>query len=159
MHVIHTKEVLARGQILNPENEEYLKERMMSIMLCTNWVCAGAFEDHEWVSESTTTQHEEEVMGMALDCEFCIPCVVQWCMLWFSAPTTLNGTLEKQDSKKSKSTTKLSTWRLRTHVRDHVGGEHTPRWCMLAVLKVQHKTHRKPRVNKEMEGWMIERES
>ena len=30
---------------------------MMSIMLCTNWVCVGTFDDHEWVSESTTTQH------------------------------------------------------------------------------------------------------
>ena len=33
---IHTKEVLTRGQILNLEMEEYLKKRMMSIMLCTN---------------------------------------------------------------------------------------------------------------------------
>ena len=44
---IYTKEVLTRGQVLNPEVEEYLKVRMMSIMLCTNWVCAGTFEDHE----------------------------------------------------------------------------------------------------------------
>ena len=61
-------------------------------------VCAGAFDDHEWVSESTITQ-QEEVMGMELDYEIGIPCVVRWCMLWFSAPTRLNGTLEKQDSK------------------------------------------------------------
>ena len=26
---------------------EYLKKRMLSIMLCTNWVCAATFVDHE----------------------------------------------------------------------------------------------------------------
>ena len=50
-----------------------------------NWVCAGTFDDHEWVSESTITQQEEEVMGRELDYESCVPCVVRWCMLWFSA--------------------------------------------------------------------------
>ena len=46
-------------------------------MLCTNWVCAGTFEDHEWVSESTITQPAEEVLGMELDYEIGFPCVVQ----------------------------------------------------------------------------------
>ena len=84
---IYTKEVLARGQIPIREMEEYLKQRLMSIMLCTIWICAGTFDDHEWVSESAITQHEEEVMGMELDYEIGVPCVVQWCMLRFSAPT------------------------------------------------------------------------
>ena len=68
---------------------------MLSIMPCKNWVCAGTFDDHEWVSESTITQHVEEVMGMDFDYEIGIPFVVQWCMSWFSAPTRLNRTLEK----------------------------------------------------------------
>ena len=50
---IYTKEVLTKEQIPSPAMEEYLKKRMLSIMLCTNWVCAGTFVDHEWVSEST----------------------------------------------------------------------------------------------------------
>ena len=33
---IYTKEVLTRGQIPTPEMEEYLKRRLMSIMLCMN---------------------------------------------------------------------------------------------------------------------------
>ena len=37
------------GKIPTPEMEEYLKRRMMSIMLSLNWVCAGSFDDHEWV--------------------------------------------------------------------------------------------------------------
>ena len=79
--------------------EEYLMRRMMSIMLCMNWVCADTFDDHEWVSESTTAQHVVEVMGMELDYKIGIPCVVQWCMLWFSAPMRLNEILQKTDLK------------------------------------------------------------
>ena len=48
----------------------------MSIMLCMKWVCAGTFNDHEWVSESTITQHVEEVMGIVLDYKIVIPRVV-----------------------------------------------------------------------------------
>ena len=66
---IYTKEVLTIGQMFNPKMEEHLKKRMLSIMLCANWACAGAFQDHEWVSESTVTHHAEEVMGMELDYE------------------------------------------------------------------------------------------
>ena len=33
---IYTKEALTGGQILDREQEEYLKKRIMSIMLCTN---------------------------------------------------------------------------------------------------------------------------
>ena len=40
---IYTKEALTGGQILDREQEEYLKKRMISIMLCRNWVCAGTF--------------------------------------------------------------------------------------------------------------------
>ena len=80
-----TKAVLTRGQILNLEMEEHLKKRMMSIMLCTNWVCAGTFEDHGWMSEGTISQHVEELVAMQLDYEIGLPCVVQWCMLWFSS--------------------------------------------------------------------------
>ena len=46
-----------------PEMEEYRKQRFMSIVLCTNWVCAGTFDNYEWVSESTITEQEEEVMS------------------------------------------------------------------------------------------------
>ena len=87
------KRVLTFAQRPDPGMEEYLKQRSLSIMLCMNWVCAGVFDDHEWVSESTIAEQEEEVMGRELDYEICIPCVVHWCMLWFSAPPRFNQTL------------------------------------------------------------------
>ena len=56
--------------------QEYLKRRMLSIMLCVNWLYARTFDDGEWVSESTIAEQEEEVMNRDLDYELCIPCVV-----------------------------------------------------------------------------------
>ena len=89
---IYTKEVLTKGQKPIPEMEEYLKRRLMSIVLCMNWVSAGTFDDHEWVSETTITQHVEYVMGMELDYEIGFPRVLQWCMPWFSAAKRFNRT-------------------------------------------------------------------
>ena len=39
----------------------------MFIMKCMKSVCVGTFDDHERVSESTTAQHVEKVMGIELD--------------------------------------------------------------------------------------------
>ena len=55
--------------------------------------------DHQRVSEGTMSQNVEEVIGMELDYKIGIPCVVQWCMVWLSAPTRLNRTLERRDQK------------------------------------------------------------
>ena len=92
---IYTKEVLTRGQTPTPEIEEYSKRRMMSIVLFMNSFCAGTFDDHQWVSESTIAQHAEEVMGMELDHKIGIPCVVQWCMLGFSTPYKVESNIGK----------------------------------------------------------------
>ena len=47
--------------------EEYLKQLVLSIMLCMTLVCAGDFDDHERASESTIAEQEEAVMGRELD--------------------------------------------------------------------------------------------
>ena len=104
---ICTTEALTRGQIPTPKLEEYFKRRLMSIMLCMNRVCAGTFHDHKWVSESTITQHVEEVMGMELDYKISIPCGTMVHVMVFSAPTRLNRTLEKQAINTPKSTTTM----------------------------------------------------
>ena len=78
--------MLTEGRKPNPEMQEYPKRRMLSIMLCVNWVCEGAFNDHDWVSENTIAMQVEEAMGRDSDYKLCMPCVVQWSMLWFSAP-------------------------------------------------------------------------
>ena len=96
------------------------------MMLCAKWVCAGTFVDHEWVSESTISRHEEEILGMELDYGLGVPCVAQWSLLWFSSPTRLNEILDMIWT--SKSITKLSTLLLRTLFCDHLeGNTHTHR--------------------------------
>ena len=65
--LISSKEALTGGQILDRVQEEYLRKRIKSIMLCTNWICAGAFVDHEWVTLRTIFQQEEEILSLTLD--------------------------------------------------------------------------------------------
>ena len=135
---IYSTEVLTRGQTLNPEMERDLKKRMMSIMLCMNWVCAGAFDDHEWVSESTITQHAEEAMDTRLVYQIGIPCVVLWCILWFSAPARIGRTLEKQylKIKKHHEVVKIT---IMDTISKTFGGEHKPRSCMLQLWQRRTK--------------------
>ena len=90
---IYTKDALIGGQMLDREQEEYLKKRIMPILLCANWVCVGTFVDHEWVSSRTIFQQKEKILSMAVDFKIEVPCVVHWSPLRFSAPTNLNRIL------------------------------------------------------------------
>ena len=110
---LNSKMVLSEWRKPTPEMQEYLKRRMLSIMLCVHWVCAGTLDDQEWVSDSIIAEQEEEVMSRVLDYEICIPRVVQWSMLWFCAPTRSNQTLEGEEMNIVK---------------------HTPRTCMLTTV-------------------------
>ena len=105
---------------------------MLSIMLCVNWVCAGTFDEHEWVSESTIAEQDEEVMGRDADDEICIPCVVQWSMLWFSAPTRSNQTLEGEETIAKYH--KGVNMAIAKAISMPLGGSHKPRSCMLTTV-------------------------
>ena len=90
---IRTICVLCEGRESTQETQEYLKQRMLFIMLSANRVCEEAFEGHEWVSELTISMQEEEVL-VDLDYELENPCVVQWIMPWFSAPSRVDPTFD-----------------------------------------------------------------
>ena len=64
-------------------------------MLCTDWVCAGTFADHEWVSSRTIIQQEEEILSMALDFKIEVPCVVQWSLSLVLSAHELKSNLGK----------------------------------------------------------------
>ena len=143
---IYTKEALTGGQILNREQE-------MSIMLCTNCVCAGTFVDHGWVSSRTIIQQEEEILCMELNYKIDVPCVVQWSLLWFSAPTNLNRILVR-DLNIKKYLEVVNSAVTDATVRPF-GREHTTEACMVtSVARCCTEHTRKWGVNKEMEGWM-----
>ena len=151
---IYTKGALTREQILNREQEKYLKKRIIFKMFCTNWVCAGTFVDHEWVSSRTIIQQEQDILSVALDFEIDVPCVVQWSLLWFSAPTNLNRIL-RSDLKIKKYHEVVNGAVMDAIVRPS-SGERTPKSCMLtSVARVLRRTRKKWRVNKEMKGWRV----
>ena len=146
--------VLTERRKPTPEMQEYLKRGMLSIMLCVNWVCAGTFDDHERVSESTTAEQDEEVMGRDADDEICIPCVVQWSMLWFSAPTRSNQTLEGEETIAKYH--KGVNMAIAEAISMPLGGSHTPRSCMLTtVAAILQKKHTES-VSKDLKGWGME---
>ena len=93
------------------------------------------------MSESTISQHDEEILGMELDCGFVVPCVLQWSLLWFSAHTRLNEILE-QDLKIKKYHEVVDD-AIAEGILRPFGGEPTPRSCMLtSVDKVLHRTQK-----------------
>ena len=98
-----------------------------------NWVCDDALGRHMWVSEHTISCEEAKVLE-ARQYDLANPCIVQWGMLWFSAPASLNNDLlndgvilEKYNE--AVDLTILATftmpfWRM-----------HTPRSCFLRSLR------------------------
>ena len=103
--LIYNKLVLTEWRMPTPAMQEYLKRGMLSILLCVKRVCAGTFDVHEWVSESTIAEQDEEVTGRDLGDEICIPCVVQWSMLWF--PRQCGQIKHWKGKKQSQNTIKL----------------------------------------------------
>ena len=49
-----------------------------------------AFDEQVWLSARTILLQEAKVLE-ALQYDFEIPCIVQWGMPWFSAPTSVNN--------------------------------------------------------------------
>ena len=89
-----TKEALTTGQIKNPSSGGVPEEKNVV---------------HYAMHKLGMCQHVEEVMGMELNYKIDSPCVVQWCMLWFSAPTRLDGIFENSDLKFHKYHEALNT--------------------------------------------------
>ena len=67
-----------------PEDTNDVHYALRKLGLCCTFV------NHAWVSESTIIRHEEEILSMELNYKIGVPCVVQWSLLWFSAPTRKN---------------------------------------------------------------------
>ena len=59
-------------------------------MEAVKWVLADLQEDHDWISELSLALQENKKL-LSFNCYIDVPCVVQWKLLWFSAPTSLNN--------------------------------------------------------------------
>ena len=59
-------------------------------MESVNWVCEDVFkEEHDRVTQVTISDCEDRVLA-DLDNNIDVPCVVQWALLWFTAPSRSN---------------------------------------------------------------------
>ena len=85
----YTQAVVCNGQN-HMQNYRILKLR--SVKEAVNWVYDDALDEHVWLSELTISLQEAKVLE-ALQCDSKFLCIVQWRMLWFSAPTSLNNEL------------------------------------------------------------------
>ena len=89
---IYTKAVICNGQ---NNMQGYRVQKIRSIMEAVNdgfvmhSPCDDALDDHVWVPELTISCQEAKILE-ALQYDLANPCMVQWSMLWFSAPTNLN---------------------------------------------------------------------
>ena len=84
---IYTKSAQTGGQILDRVQEEYVRKRKMSMMLCANWICEGAFVDHEWVSSRTIIQQEAETRTRNAGVPYRRMLSIMQCVNWVCAGT------------------------------------------------------------------------
>ena len=57
--------------------------------LSVSWVTEDFLWDHEWITETRVTMKENLILE-ARHYDIEVPCLLQWALLWFSAPTNLN---------------------------------------------------------------------
>ena len=81
--------------------QEYLRQKLLSIMESVSWVCDDVLENHEWVSKLTVSMPDNVVL-LPQNYDIDVPCVVQWGLLWFSSPSRLNQRFADNGTKVAK---------------------------------------------------------
>ena len=96
-------------------------------------------------------------MGRDLDHEICILCVVQWCMLWFSAPTRFQSNIGRRRNSNRKIPRGRECGDCTRHLYAFWRLAHTANVHVDKGAAVLRKTPNKEwDVNKEMKGWRME---
>ena len=81
-----------------------LEQGMHATMESVNWVCGDLFkEEHEWVTQLTLSESEGLILA-DLEYNLDVPCVMQWALLWFTAPPPSNCTTRRMGYQKICST-------------------------------------------------------
>ena len=89
---IFTKAIMLDGRRTNSAREEQVQRKMNSIIFAVNSVCQNSLGRHTCMSIETLLSQEAKTLE-ALSYDLEIPCVVQWAVLWFAAPSSLNNEL------------------------------------------------------------------
>ena len=121
-----------------------------------NWVCDDSLDDHVCVSERTISCQEAKVLE-ALQYDLGNPCIVQWSMLWFSAPTNLNRRFLNGGTTLQKYNAVINLALVATFTL-LFGRMHTPRICFSRSMRsaLCRSLERDLDVNREMrvEDWL-----
>ena len=144
VHVDLHQDGACRVAEAHSEMQENLKRQMSFIMLWVNWVCARAFKDHEWVSESTIRakrRRRRRSDGQGFGSRNLYSARGTIVHVVILPPTWLNEVSKLLD---------LTITEAISRPFRHL---HTQRTCMSILLA----TSRKWGVNKEMEGLEMER--
>ena len=96
---IHTKAVLCDGRGRDPLLD--LKPILRIIMEGVSWVTEDILWEHEWITETNVVLKENDILE-ALNYDIDVPCPLQWGLLWFSAPSSLNGKVVNNGTKVAK---------------------------------------------------------
>ena len=73
----------------------------MTVMECVSWVTEDFVWEHEWVTEPNVLWKENDILE-ALNYDIDVPCPLQWRLLWFSAPSSLDRKFANHGTKIAK---------------------------------------------------------
>ena len=129
---MYTKVVLCDWRGRGPPLD--LKPLLTNIMESVSWVTDDFQWEHEWVTEPTVLLKENDILE-ALNYDIDVPCTLQWRLLWFSAPSNLNGEFVNNGTKVAKSRETVNN-SIELTFSITFDGVHTPRACLLRSVGI-----------------------
>ena len=143
------------GRRTNSAREETIQRKMNSIIFAVNSVCENSLCRHTCLSDDTLLSQEARTLE-ALNYDLDVPCVVQWAVLWFAAPSSLNNELINAGLQRRIYYEVIHT-ALHLAIAYPLKGEHTPRVCLLRA--VRHVLSGMPdniwHLKRELKGWEL----
>ena len=133
----------------------YTKEAICNGQNNMNGVCDDALDDHVWVYKLTISCQKSRVLEALQDDFAANPWMVQWGMLWLSAPTKLNRIfLNKVILENYNEAICLA---FQSAVTLPFSRMNTPRSCFLRSTRIVlcRSLERDWDVNREMRGWRL----
>ena len=150
---IYTKAVLCDGRRRDPPQD--LRQMPTFIMESVSWVTEDFLWGHEWVTEPNVHWKENDILE-ALNYDIEVPCPLQWALLWFSAPSSLNRNFVNNGTKVAKFRDTVSS-AIELTCNIAFDGAHIPRACFSRAVTVFlcYAPDKDWDMEEEMQGWCV----
>ena len=151
---IFTKAIMLDGSRTNSARET-IQRKKNSIIFAVNSVCDKCMCRHTSLSDETLILQEAKTLE-ALNYDLDVPCVVQWAVLWFAAPSSLNKELINAGLQRKLYYEVIHT-ALYLAITYPFIGEHTPRVFLLrsALHVLSDMPDNIWHLKREMKGWEL----